>query len=291
MMIIKTCFEFLWKGLITGSINLFSLILAGIVLTNLGLKFPEVKASYTYITFIMFLSGFIISVVFGIVARKLSLSRLRVFIMLFVMLVLNSVTQILEAYYFAPGIVTMEVAPAIFGQQVIMSLFICAGIAFLYRFNSEDDIESKIQSRSWIDWIVRIIISSASYVLFYYVFGSINALLFTGEYYLSQVNGLQIPSATVIIVLETIRAIILVFSILPLILNLKLPKKEVMITIGMVLFIIGGLLPMLQQFNSLPTVLIVASTVEMFFQFFLTGVVTTYIILYDKGLPSVAASE
>ncbi|AOT68937.1 hypothetical protein [Geosporobacter ferrireducens] len=290
-MIIKTCFEFLWKGLIIGSLNLFSLILAGAVLTNLGLKFPEVKSSYGYITFIMFLSGFIVSVIFGIVAKKLSLSKLRVFIVLFVMLVLNSVTQILEAFYFAPGIVNIEVAPAIFGQQVIMWLFISAGIAFLYRFKSEDDIGFKIQSRSWIDWIVRIIISSGSYVLFYYVFGSINALLFTGEYYLSQVNGLQIPSATEIIVLETIRAIILVLSILPVILNLKIQKKEVMITVGMVLFIIGGLLPMLQQFNSLPTVLIVASTVEMFFQFFLTGVVTTYIILYDKGLPSVAASE
>lgn len=211
--------------------------------------------------------------------------------MLFVMLVLNSGTQILEAFYFAPGIVNIEVAPAIFGQQVIMWLFISAGIAFLYRFKSEDEIGFKIQSRNWIDWIVRIIISSGSYVLFYYVFGSINALLFTGEYYLSQVNGLQIPSATVIIFLETIRAIILVLSILPVILNLKLTKKKAMITVGLVLFIIGGLLPMLQQFNSLPTVLIVASTVEMFFQFFLTGVVTTWIVLYDKGLPSMATSE
>lgn len=54
MMIIKTCFEYLWKGLIIGSLNLFSLMLAGAMLTNLGLKFPEVKASYSYITFIMF---------------------------------------------------------------------------------------------------------------------------------------------------------------------------------------------------------------------------------------------
>jgi hypothetical protein len=52
----------------------------------------------------------------------------------------------------------------------------------------------------------------------------------------------------------------------------------------MALFIIGGLLPMLQQLKTLPTAVAVSSIFEMFFQFFLTGVVVTYVFLYEKPI-------
>ncbi|SDG45335.1 hypothetical protein [Desulfosporosinus hippei] len=278
MIRIKTIFEFLWKGLIITGLTLVSLMLAGALLTNLGMKFPEVKSDYRYIVLIMLLSGFLISIILGFIAKNLRLTKIRVFMVLFLILILNYITQILEALYFAPGIVTLEVVPAIFGQQSMMALFITGGIAFLYSKSQINSGES-IKSRCSFDWLRKILICSGSYVIFYYIFGSINARLFTGEYYLSQMNGLRLPSTEEIIVLETIRAIILVLSIIPLILNLQLTKKKIMITVGIMLFIIGGLIPMLQQFDTLPTVLRVTSTVEMFFQFFLTGVVTAYVFL------------
>lgn len=281
MIRIKTIFEFLWKGLIITGLTLVSLMLGGALLTNLGMKLPEVKSDYRHIVLIMLLSGFLISIILGFIAKNLRLTKIRIFMVLFLILILNYITQILEALYFAPGIVTLEVAPAIFGQQSMMALFITGGIAFLY---SKSQINSgyHIVSRRLFDWLRKILICSGSYILFYYIFGSINARLFTGEYYLSQMNGLRLPSSEEIIVLETIRAIILVLSIIPLILNLQLTKKKIMITVGIMLFIIGGLIPMLQQFDTLPTVLRVTSTVEMFFQFFLTGVVTAYVFLDER---------
>lgn len=290
----KICFEFLWKGLLIGFLNLVSLILGGIVLTKIGLKFPEVKADFSFILFSMFLSGFIISIIGGIIVKNLKLPKLRVFISLYLMLFLNAATQMLEALFFAPGIVNWEVAPAILGQQFFMYLFISAGIVLLFRYNGDTSKIIIKQTRNWRGWLWRVLISSGSYVAFYFIFGSINAMLFTGEYYRSQVSGLSLPSIIEILMLEPIRAVILVLSVFPVVVNLKVSKRKRMVIVGMALFIIGGLLPMIQQLNTLPTVVVIASTFEMFLQFFLTGVVTTYILLFEKankGQPSVAASE
>lgn len=283
MMFVKTCFEFLWKGIAIGALNLISLMIGGAALKSLGLTFPEVKNDPAFILLIMFLSGFMISVIGGIIVKHLKLSKLGTFMALFLMLFLNSLTQMMEALVFAPGIVSWDVVPAIYGQQCIMYLFISAGIAFLFRFDSRIREDFRTYRRSWAGWLWRILAGSGSYVLFYYVFGSINAMLFTGEYYRAQINGLRLPSSFEILTLEPVRGILLVLSVLPVILNLHVSIKKRMIIVGTALFIIGGLLPMIQQINTLPAVLLVASTVEMFFQFFLTGVVATYILLFKQA--------
>ena len=291
---LKTCFEFLWKSIVIGFLNLITLVIAGGVLMNLGVKFPEVKGDFNFILFIMFLSGFIISIIGGIIIKNLHLPKSRVFIALFLMLFLNVVTQMLEALFFAPGLVSWETAPGIFGQQAIMYLFISAGITLLFRYNGEVSEVIKRQKRSFRGWLGRIILSSGSYVLFYFIFGSINAALITGDYYRSEVRGLHLPSTLEILMLEPVRAALLVLSVIPLVIYLRISKKKCATIVGMVLFIIGGLLPMLQQLNTLPTAVAVSSIFEMFFQFFLTGVVTTYVFLYDKPniqeLTSVSAS-
>lgn len=80
---LKTIFEFLWKGLVIGFLNIISLSFVGGVLTNLGLKFPEVKDDFSFILFTMFLSGFVISIIGGIIVKNLELPKLNVFIKLF----------------------------------------------------------------------------------------------------------------------------------------------------------------------------------------------------------------
>lgn len=280
---VKICLGFLWKGTVIGCLNVISLVLASGVLMNLGLKFPEFKGDYTFLSFIMFLSGFIVSIIGGIIVSNLKLSKLRVLLTLQLMFFLNTVTQMLEAVFFAPGLVSWEVVPAIIAQQFIMYLFVSAGLTLLFKYKEKDDCEVQLQQKGWSSWFLRILISSGSYVLFYFIFGSINAALFTGEYYRSQVNGLRLPSTFEILMLEPVRAVALVISVLPVILHLNVSKNKRMVMVGMVLFVIGGFLPMLQQINTLPTVIVVSSIFEMFFQFFLTGVVITYILLYEKG--------
>lgn len=93
-------------------------------------------------------------------------------------------------------------------------------------------------------------------------------MLFTGEYYRAQVGGLSLPSTVVILKVEAIRAVILVLSIMPVVLFLNVSMRKRMVIIGSALFVIGGLLPMLLQLKTLPTLLVVTSMFEMFFQFF-----------------------
>lgn len=295
MKVFKTGFEFLWKGLSIGFLNLIATMIVGGVITNIGLKFPEEKGDFKFILFIMFISGFIISIIGGIIVKNLRLPKIGVFTTLYLWLFLNAFTQILEALFFDPGLVSFEVAPAIFVQQSIMLLITSVGITVLFRYKEKANEVRIKQTRSWSAWLFRIIISSGSYVLFYFIFGSINAMLFTGKYYRAGVSGLHLPSTMEILILESIRAVILVLSVLPLVSHLRVSKRKCMLIVGMALFIIGGLLPMLQQLNNLPTVVTVSSIFEMFFQFFLTGVVTSYVLLYEKssikGRPSVAASK
>lgn len=291
MRIIKIGFEFLWKGIVIGFLNLFALTVVSGVIMNLGLKFPEVKSDFRYILFTMFLSGFIISIIGGIIVKNLKLPKSGVFTALFLMLFLNVATQMLEALYFAPGVVSWETLPAILVQQSLMYLAISAGITLLFRYNGEAGEVIKRQNRSWSGWLGRILISSGGYVLFYFVFGSINAALITGDYYRAEVSGLHLPSTLEILMLEPVRAALLVLSVIPLVLYLRVSKKKCAAIVGMALFIIGGFLPMLQQFNNLPAAVAVSSMVEMFFQFFLTGVVTTYVFLYEKPVVQVLTSK
>lgn len=283
MKIFKTCLEFLWKGLVIGFLNLIALVIGSGVLTSIGLRFPEVKGDFKFILFIMFISGFIISIIGGIIVKNLSLPKIGGFAALYLLFFLNAFTQILEAVFFDPGLVSLEVAPAIFGQQSIMFLVASVGITVLFGYKRETSEVRIKQTRSWSAWVFRIIISSGSYVLFYFIFGSINAMLFTGKYYRAEISGLHLPSTLEILMLEPIRAVVLVLSVLPMIIHLKGTKRKRMLIVGLALFIIGGLLPMLQQLNTLPTVVAVSSIFEMFFQFFLTGVVTTYLFLYEKS--------
>ena len=276
------CIEFFWKSVLIGALYVMAMILTGGALIKLGLKFPEAANNYNFILCIMFISGFIISVAGGIIVKYLRLTKPEVFGALYLVFFLNSVTQLLEALYFAPGIVNWKVAPAIYGQQFITYIFVSAGITLLFNYEGKNDFDLHIRYINIIGYIWRILASSACYVAFYFLFGSINAKLFTGDYYRAQIGGLSLPDTKVILVLEAVRAVILVLSILPLVINLRVSKGNRAAIVGMVLFVIGGLLPMLQQLGSLPTTLVVASTVEMFFQFFLTGICATYILLYEN---------
>ncbi|MDF1618787.1 hypothetical protein [Petrocella sp. FN5] len=277
---------YIWRTIVIGLLSFLALVIAGILITVFKLPMPVINGDTNYIFIMIIMSGAAISILLGIITQNLRLFKLMVFGAVFLFLYLNYVTQIMEALYFVPGVVTWEVLPTILLQQLVMAIMIATGVVFLYK-RKESSKSKPLYNRGLLDWIFRIVISIGSYVAFYYLFGRLNAFLFTEGYYLSQIDGLYMPSGNVILVLEIVRATLIVISILPIILFLELPVKKVMILSGLSLFVLGGLLPMLQQIGSLPMVLIITSSVEMFFQFFLTAVVTTLAMHYgDKEIRS-----
>jgi hypothetical protein len=74
----------------------------------------------------------------------------------------------------------------------------------------------------------------------------------TKSYYAAQHTVLQVPSAQTLLAAEAIRAPLLVLAILPLVLTTSLTRRQLAICSAAVLFIIGGVVPLLHQAGALP---------------------------------------
>jgi hypothetical protein len=59
-------------------------------------------------------------------------------------------------------------------------------------------------------------------------------------------------------------------------------RRQLMVKTGFLLFAIGGIVPLIWQVSSLPLFLLAASAVEIFFQNFLTGMVSARLMGIDK---------
>jgi hypothetical protein len=133
--------------------------------------------------------------------------------------------------------------------------------------------------RPWYSWVGRFVVSAASYVVFYWFYGALNYLLVTHSYYTAQQHTvLQIPPTQAILAAESSRGPLLVFAVLPLVLTSSITRRQLAIGSSAVLFIIGGIAPLLLQAGILPTFLFIASGWEIFFQNVSLALVITWFL-------------
>jgi hypothetical protein len=79
---------------------------------------------------------------------------------------------------------------------------------------------------------------------------------------------------------------LIVLSVLPLLLGVRWSPPRRMIVVGLLLFVIGGIVPLLEQVNTLPIFLLVASGWEIFFKNMSTGLVAGWLLGNEKPNPS-----
>ncbi len=120
--------------------------------------------------------------------------------------------------------------------------------------------------RPWYSWVWRFALSAGSYLVFYWLYGALNYALVTQPYYISHHTALQAPSIPIVLAAEAARGPLLVMAVLPLVLTTGLTRRQLAFSSAATLFIIGGVVPLLQQAGALPTFLLVASGWEIFFQ-------------------------
>jgi hypothetical protein len=82
-----------------------------------------------------------------------------------------------------------------------------------------------------------------------------------------------VPAPEVVFVLESVRGVLIVFSVLLFLLSVRGTRQQLMVKTGWLLFAVGGIIPLIWQINTLPLFLLFASGIEIFFQNFFTGVV------------------
>jgi len=187
----------------------------------------------------------------------------------------------IEGALYVPA--TAEYAPINITTKIVID-FLFAWLSVSWLTNDQPKVyETHETAGSWWNWIWRVLIVGLAYFVFYFLFGSINALLYTLPFYRDNPQyGLAVPPMNVIVIAQLIRGPL--FGIGAFILaRLVTPSRgQLALLLGMVLFIIGGAAPYVEAvFRSMPLGFNLATLTELLCQNFPTGIVAAY--LYKKN--------
>jgi hypothetical protein len=271
----KKVFNIIWKSLLTGVGYIIALVIGGMIVRLTGLSLPEAKDAQT-IPIWPFAGGIIVGLFLGPIATSMITSKRRHIVIWSTVIFFNLISVAIEGHFFAPELVDNLLLGQII--QLILAAFVTGWLITILFAPKETTVTISTTQRSLFSWIWRFITSALAYVVFYFFFGAINYTLVTKPYYETHVGGLTAPSPETVLMVELIRGALIVLSVLPFLLSKRMNKKRSVIFTGLILFSVGGLVPLTMQVDILPFMLLVASAIEIFFQNFLTGAVTAILL-------------
>jgi hypothetical protein len=263
----KTVLQTFLKSLLVGAGYAGTL-----ALTNLLLSRDVDAQSF----FWAFAGGTVIGLTLGLLASSMPASRMSHTLVWGSVIFLNIASVTIEGRFFAPDLVQGSMTLIILQQLLVASVttwLIVKSFAPI-----AESAPTKSLQRSWFSWLSRFVVSALSYIVFYYFFGAITYLLVTGPYYETHAGGLIVPAQEIILKAELIRAPMMSLSIIPFLLNFPASKKRMASLAGIILFVAGGVMPLLMQVGTLPLVVLAASTVEIFCGNFSIGVVAARLL-------------
>jgi hypothetical protein len=280
--------RYFWCSILVAFGYISGLILTGLVASLLGIHLSMETSRGPSFT-----PNFIASMLLGIIlvpfASQLQLKRKQHFALWGSLILFNLGSVIIEGAYFAPNLVPIPI-PVLMVQQLLASagaalvlavLFACHGQAISWR--------KALQTRPWHSWIWRFIASATSYLVLYFVVGSLNYQFVTRPYYELHAGGLNVPAPDIILKIESVRSLLIVFSVFLFLLSIRGSKQRLMVSTGWMLFAIGGIVPLVWQMGTLPLPLVVASLVEIFFQNFSTGLVAALLLGISEKEPDISS--
>jgi len=274
----KTILQILLKSLLVGLVYVFALLLGSIIMSAVGLKLPETKDATEKLIW-SFAGGVITGLCLGSIASFMPAARTRHFIVWASVIFLNLASVAIEGYFFVPEVVGDSLL-GLLVQQFLASLGASWIITALFAPKESVAMVTTV-NRSGFSWMWRFSVSALIYVFFYFIFGATNYILVTKPYYETHAGGLAVPASTVTLTAEIIRGALITLSILPFILTIHTDKKRLAVQTGLILFAVGGLVPLTLQVGMLPLFLLTASALEIFFQNFSTGVLISRFMSLD----------
>lgn len=264
-----------WRVLVIGIGYTLALIVAGMILGMLGLLQANVNADAAPVFLWMFVGALVMGLMLGIVARQTPASAARHVLLWSVLTFANMGSVIIEGYFFVPELVSN--VWIIVAQQLLPCLVTAVLVYWLFAPRPAATPVRTIH-RSWYHWLWRYGLSAATYLAAYWVFGSINFALVTRPFYEAQGSPLAVPDPQITLQAELIRAVLIVLSVLPFLLTAQMPIRRLALWSGLLLFVIGGIVPLTWQAGSLALPLLLASALEIFCQNFTTGVVAALLL-------------
>lgn len=275
----KNILETVWKSLLVGAAYTVALIISGTVVSLAGWSLPEVQNAQGTLIW-TFAGGIIVGLFLGPIAASIPISTRRHVIVWSSIVLFNLVSVAIEGYFFAPSLIG-DSLPALILQQ-ILTAFVTGWVITMLFAPKDTSVTVPSSPRSPFSWSWRFILSALSYVIFYFIFGALNYELVTRPYYEAHAGALTVPSPDVVLIAELIRSVLIVISVLPFLLTLRAGKRRLVLLTGLILFSIGGLVPLTMQASTLPFLLLAASAVEILFQNFSTGAVTAWLLGQSK---------
>ena len=273
----KWGFDVAWRSVIVGAGYIVASMLAGMVFGFMGLLQPVSDGAMVSLGWLL-AAGVLLGLFLGVLATRIRASFGQHLLIWTSVIFFNMGAVALEGAFFVPELVPIPI-PLLAVQQ-----FVAAGAAGLLitllfaQRGQAAGMADTLRRRPWFAWLWRIVLAGAGYLLFYLVFGALNYALVTEPYYASHAGGLTAPDAATVLRVELVRAPLLVLSIVPFVLAYRAPRRRSMLMTGLLLFWVGGVVPLVLQMGMLPLPLLLASAVEIFLQNFLTGVVAAALL-------------
>jgi hypothetical protein len=279
---IKRFITLLWKSIVTGLAFIIAQILVGMILGMLGLIRADAGQGSSMLGW-MFLAAIMMGLTLGLFAERINVRLVDHILIWGSIIFLNLGSVMLEGAYFAPELVTLPL-PVLLIQQFLVSILTALVISLLFAprpFLREKPAFTLFHDTAGFLW--RFLICAVVYLVCYYVFGSLNYSLVTRPYYETLAGGLAVPAALTVLFVEMIRAPVIVLSVIPFLMFSQDARKKNAVNTGLILFLIGGVVPLFFQAGSLPAVLLLASGVEIFLQNFTAGFVSGWMLGGNPG--------
>jgi len=271
----KKIFETLCKSLLIGAGYTIALLIGTMFVRSMGLSLPEAKNTQTVLIW-TFAGGTIMGLFLGPVAISMAASKIRHIVVWSNVIFFNLISVAIEGRFFAPELAGNSLQGSIIRQ--LLAAVVTGWLITILFAPKQTAVTVTVPQRSFFSWAWRFLISAFSYLVFYFIFGAINYSLVTKPYYETSVSGLTVPTAGTVLMAELLRGPLIVLSVLPFLLSQRMNKKQAVMFTGLLIFSIGGLVPLTLQVGSLPFILLAASAVEIFFQNFSTGAVTALLL-------------
>jgi hypothetical protein len=149
--------------------------------------------------------------------------------------------------------------------------------------------ESSVQHRSIAATAAMVLLAGVSYLLYYFIFGAITYQFFTKGYY-PEATQQAAQLGLWFWAIQIGRGVLMTLAILPVIYTLRMPRWQSAIAVGLLIWVAGGLAPLLLPNEFMGTTQRIIHIVEILTQNASLGV-TAALLLRPKSPPVAAGAR
>lgn len=170
-----------------------------------------------------------------------------------------------------------EMTKGLWGGIVLYLLAsaVMVGLARLLKLRRESTVI--VESRSVTTAVPMVLLGALSYVLYYFIFGAITFQFFTKKFYPHAAEQAAALGGWFWIY-QFARGLIMVLAALPVIYTLRLPRWKSAITAGLLIWVVGGLAPLVVPSDQMVPLQRFEHIIEIFTQNFSLGATATLLL-------------